>query len=89
MSISILYTLTIYTISIITICKRTVKDSGIAYLPLNYILMIATHLIQQIIDLSVRLTGDEITPQEEKVLQNSSIEELQAIRETLLLALQF
>ena len=40
--------------------------------------MIATHLIQQIIDLSVRLTGDEITPQEEQVLNNSSIEELQA-----------
>lgn len=51
--------------------------------------MIATHLIQQIIDLSVRLTGDEVTPHEEKLLQNSSIEELHAIRESLLLALQF
>ena len=39
-SISILYTLTIYTISLITICKITVKDSGIAYLPLKNILMI-------------------------------------------------
>lgn len=57
--------------------------------PLNNILMIATHLIQQIIDLSVRLTGDEITPHEEQVLNDSSIEELQAIRETLLLALHF
>ena len=51
--------------------------------------MIATHLIQQIIDLSVRLTGDDVTPHEEKVLQNSSIEELEAMREGLLLALQF
>jgi|LakMenE18May11ns_1017448.scaffolds.fasta_scaffold8811342_2 hypothetical protein len=51
--------------------------------------MIAEHMIQQITDLSVRLTGDELTPQEEQVLQNSSIEELQAIRENLLLALQF
>jgi hypothetical protein len=51
--------------------------------------MIAQHLIQQIIDLSVRLTGDDLTPKEEQVLQNSSIEELHAIRETLLLALQF
>ncbi len=51
--------------------------------------MIAEHMIQQIIDLSVRLTGDEVTPKEEQVLQNSSIEELQAIRETLLLALQY
>jgi hypothetical protein len=51
--------------------------------------MIAEHMIQQITDLSVRLTGDDLTPQEEQVLQNSSIEELQAIRENLLLALQF
>lgn len=51
--------------------------------------MIATHLIQQIIDLSVRLTGDEITPQEEQVLNNSSIEELEAMREGLLIALHF
>lgn len=51
--------------------------------------MIATHLIQQIIDLSVRLTGDEITPHEEQVLNNSSIEELEAMRESLLIALQF
>ena len=51
--------------------------------------MIAKHIIQQIADLSVRLTGDDLTPQEEQVLQNSSIEELQAIRENLLLALQF
>jgi len=51
--------------------------------------MIAEHMIQQIIDLSVRLTGDDLTPKEEQVLQNSSIEELQAIRENLLLALQF
>lgn len=51
--------------------------------------MIAKNLIQQIIDLSIRLTGDEVTPHEEQVLQDSSIEELQAIRENLLLALQF
>ena len=51
--------------------------------------MIAEHMIQQITDLSVRLTGDDLTPKEEQVLQNSSIEELQAIRENLLLALQF
>jgi hypothetical protein len=51
--------------------------------------MIAKHIIQQIADLSVRLTGDDLTQQEEQVLQNSSIEELQAIRENLLLALQF
>jgi hypothetical protein len=51
--------------------------------------MIAKNLIQQIIDLSIRLTGDEVTPHEEQVLQNSSIEELHAIRESLLLALQF
>jgi len=51
--------------------------------------MIAKHIIKQIADLSVRLTGDDLTPQEEQVLQNSSIEELQAIRENLLLALQF
>lgn len=51
--------------------------------------MIAYHLIQQIIDLSVRLTGDDLTPSEEKVLNDSSIEELQAIRENLLIALHF
>jgi hypothetical protein len=51
--------------------------------------MIAKNLISQIIDLSIRLTGDEVTPDEEKLLQNSSIEELQSMREALLLALQF
>jgi hypothetical protein len=51
--------------------------------------MIAKNLISQIIDLSIRLTGDEVTPDEEKLLQDSSIEELQSMREALLLALQF
>lgn len=51
--------------------------------------MITQHLIQQIADLSVRLTGDDLTPSEEKVLNDSSIEELQAIRESLLMALEF
>lgn len=51
--------------------------------------MIAQHLIQQITDLSVRLTGDELTPKEEQILNDSSIEELEAMRENLLIALHF
>ena len=51
--------------------------------------MIAQHLIKQIIDLSVRLTGDDLTPKEEKILNDKSIEELQAMRENLLIALHF
>lgn len=51
--------------------------------------MIAQHLIQQITDLSVRLTGDDLTPKEEQVLNECSIEELQAMRENLLIALEF
>lgn len=51
--------------------------------------MIAYHLIQQITDLSVRLTGDELTPKEEQILNDSSIEELEAMRENLLIALHF
>jgi hypothetical protein len=51
--------------------------------------MIAAHLIEQIKDLSVTLTGDDLTPKEEEILNNSSIEELESMREGLLIALQF
>ena len=51
--------------------------------------MIAQHLIEQIKDLSVTLTGDDLTPKEEEILNNSSIEELESMRECLLIALQF
>lgn len=51
--------------------------------------MIAQHLIEQIKDLSVTLTGDDLTPKEEEILNNSSIEELESMREGLLIALQF
>ncbi len=50
--------------------------------------MITTHLIQQINDLSVRLTGDEVTPEEQQTLNESSIEELEAMREGLVMALE-
>lgn len=51
--------------------------------------MIAQHLIQEINDLSVRLTGDDITPEEEQTLNESSIEELEAMRDGLVMALEF
>ena len=81
-------TISIYS-SIITICKKTVKDSGIDYLPLNYILMIASDLIQDIVDLTVRIFGDEPSKTEMASLNDSTIEDLTAKREDLLIQLAF
>ena len=81
-------TISIYS-SIITICKKTVKDSGIDYLPLNYILMIASDLIQDIVDLTVRIFGDEPNKTEMASLNDSTIEDLTAKREDLLIQLAF
>jgi hypothetical protein len=51
--------------------------------------MIATYLIQEIVDLTVRLNGDEPTQAELTSLNDSTIEELTAKREDLLIQLAF
>ena len=56
---------------------------------LNYIPMIAKHLIEQINDLVTRLDGEELTENERKKLEDSTVDQLIAKRETLLMALHF
>lgn len=56
---------------------------------LNYILMIAKHLIEQINDLVTRLDGEELTENERKKLEDSTVDQLIEKRETLLMALHF
>ena len=51
--------------------------------------MIATYLIQEIVDLTVCLNGDEPTQAELESLNEFSIEELIAKREDLLIQLAF
>ena len=51
--------------------------------------MIAQHLIEQINDLVTRLDGEELTENERKQLEDSTIEKLIEKREILLLALHF
>ncbi len=56
---------------------------------LKFKLMIAQHLIEQINDLVTRLDGEELTENERKQLEDSTIEKLIEKREILLLALHF
>ena len=51
--------------------------------------MIATYLIQEIVDLTVRLNGHEPTKAEMASLNDSTIEQLTAKREDLLIQLAF
>ena len=51
--------------------------------------MIATYLIQEIVDLTVRLNGDKPTKAEMDSLNNSTIDDLAAKREDLLIQLEF
>ena len=51
--------------------------------------MIATYLIQQIVDLTILITGDEPTKAELKSLNDSTIEDLIIKREDLLIQLAF
>jgi hypothetical protein len=51
--------------------------------------LIATYLIQEIVDLTVRLNGDKPTKKEMASLNDSTIEDLTAKREDLLIQLAF
>jgi hypothetical protein len=51
--------------------------------------MIAKHLIEQINDLVTRLDGEELTENERKKLEDSTVDQLIEKRETLLMALHF
>jgi hypothetical protein len=51
--------------------------------------MIAKHLIEQINDLVTRLDGEELTENERKKLEDSTVDQLIAKREILLMALHF